>query len=68
MTKIFGEENTVSQSVGKDRIISFETFCITQNLSGMYSIIVRTFCCEAESELLAMSNETQSIHWENVVF
>lgn len=66
ITKINGEENTVSTVVGSDVIISFEPYCTTQNLSGAYSIIVHVFRCEAEGELLEESDETQGIHWENV--
>lgn len=64
LTKIYGEEAAVFSEVGNNIILSFEPYCITQNLSGAYSIILHTFLCEAEGELLASSDETQDIHWE----
>jgi len=38
-------------------------FCSTQNLSGGYSIILQTFICHAEGELLKQTNETINIRW-----
>jgi hypothetical protein len=35
-----------------------------QNLSGGYSIILQTFICCAEGELLKQTNETINIRWE----
>lgn len=66
LTKIYGEELAVFSEIGNNTILSFEPYCITQNLSGAYSIILHTFLCEAEGELLASSDETQDIHWEKV--
>ena len=43
--------------------ISMEPFCVTQNLSGAYSILLLTFICEAEGELLERSDETEDIRW-----
>ena len=43
--------------------ISMEPFCVTQNLSGAYSIILLTFICEAEGELLERTEETEDIRW-----
>ena len=36
---------------------------MTQNLSGAYSLILSTFICEAEGELLDRTNETENIRW-----
>lgn len=66
LTKIYGEESAVFSEVGNNTILSFEPYCMTQNLSGAYSIILHTFLCEAEGKLLLSSNETQDIHWEKV--
>ena len=66
ITKIHGEDNTVSNQVGDVITISFEPYCVTQNLSGAYSIILHTFLCEAEGDLLACTNETENIRWEKI--
>ncbi|MBQ8585907.1 MAG: NUDIX domain-containing protein [Butyricicoccus sp.] len=66
ITKIHGENDAVSTRVGDVTTISFEPYCITQNLSGAYSIILHTFLCEAEGELLDHTNETQNIRWAKI--
>lgn len=66
ITQIKGEENlTISESSGY-QTISFLPFCSTQNLSGGYSIMLQTFICQAEGELLDETNETISIRWESI--
>lgn len=66
VTRIQGEEDMVSSQVGGVTTISFEPYCVTQNLSGAYSIILNTFRCEAEGDLLNSTNETQNIRWVSV--
>ena len=63
ITKIFGEDLSVRTNTGNTETISFEPYCITQNLSGAYSIILSTFICEAEGELFERTNETENIRW-----
>lgn len=62
--EIKGEAQTVSSDVRGYQTISFEPFCITQNLSGGYSIILQTFCCHAEGELADKTNEAINMRWE----
>ena len=52
ITKILGEDNQISNFIKGNEVISYTPYCITQNLSGAYSIILNTFLCEAEGELL----------------
>lgn len=66
ITKIHGEEAAVSNQTGAVTTISFEPYCVTQNLSGAYSLILNTFLCEAEGDLLDHTNETQNIRWERI--
>lgn len=66
ITKIQGESDIVSNQVGDITTISFEPYCVTQNLSGAYSIILNTFLCEAEGDLLDCTDETENIRWEKV--
>ncbi len=66
VTKIYGEEFSSVTEVGNVKTISFEPFCITQNLSGAYSIILNTFICEAEGEPVQATDETQNIEWVNI--
>lgn len=66
ITKIYGEELLRSTKIGAVKTISYEPFCITQNISGAYSIILNTFVCEAEGEPLNATDETQNIGWINI--
>lgn len=66
VTKIVGEDEVVRSTVEGHEIISFEPYCITQNLSGVYSLMVSIFLCEAEGTLALSTNETQNIRWMKV--
>lgn len=66
VTKIYGREFSPAAKVCEVKTISFEPFCITQNLSGAYSIILNTFICEAEGEPLSSTNEAHNIEWVNI--
>ena len=63
ITKIGGEEAVVPMHSGGADTISFAPYCVTQNLSGAYSIVLLTFICEAEGELLERTEETENIRW-----
>ena len=64
ITRILGEDRQISNLIGDNEVISYTPYCVTQNLSGAYSIILNTFLCgEAEGELLTETNESQNIHW-----
>ncbi|BDF70834.1 DNA mismatch repair protein MutT [Oscillospiraceae bacterium] len=63
VTEISGEERAERVSVGGATVISCEPFCVTQNLSGIYSLIINTFLCRAQGTPVHSTNETQDIHW-----
>ena len=63
ITKIQGEERSKFLDVNGNKTIMFSPYCVTQNLSGAYSIILSTFICEAEGELFERTNETENIRW-----
>ena len=63
ITRILGEDRQISNLIGGNEVISYTPYCVTQNLSGAYSIILNTFLCEAKGELLTETNESQNIHW-----
>ena len=60
---IQGEENCKFSDVEGNKTILFLPYCVTQNLSGAYSIILSTFLCEAEGTPLEKTNETENIRW-----
>ena len=63
LTKIQGEELSFSSCINKNQTICAQPFCINQNLSGAYSIILSVFLCEADGEPLTATDETCNIHW-----
>ena len=63
VTTICGEENSKFLDVDGNKTIIFSPYCVTQNLSGAYSIVLSTFLCEAEGELLERTDETENIRW-----
>ncbi len=63
LTTVRGEEDILLSDVAGNKTIRFSPYCVTQNLSGAYSIILSTFLCEAEGELLERTNETENIRW-----
>ena len=66
VTKIHGEAETVTVKTGEAVTVSLEPYCVTQNLSGAYSIILLTFLCEAEGDLLVQTDESENIRWASV--
>lgn len=64
ITRIDGEESSTQSNVNGNQVISFQPYCVTQNLSGAYSLILNTFICEADGVLAESTDETQNIRWE----
>lgn len=46
-----------------NKTIMFSPYCVTQNLSDSCSLMLSTFLCEAEGELLERTDETENIRW-----
>lgn len=63
ITKIYGEEDSRFLDISGNETVVFSPYCVTQNLSGAYSIILNTFLCEADGILLYRSDETANIRW-----
>lgn len=63
LTAIRGEDGKTVNALHGATVQSFEPFCITQNLSGAYAILLLTFLCEAEGEPLAQTDEATNIRW-----
>lgn len=63
ITQILGEKEALTHCTGGVNTLSFEPFCVTQNLSGAYAIVLSTFLCEAVGEPLASTSEACAIHW-----
>lgn len=66
ITYINGEDNVVIKEINGFKTITFQPYYTTQNLYGAYSLIMHTFICKAEGELLSKTNETDNIRWITV--
>ncbi|MBR0423380.1 MAG: NUDIX domain-containing protein [Clostridia bacterium] len=62
ITSIIGKECQTIKT-GLYSTTDFSPFCITQNLSGGYSLILFTFICSGEGELYEKSDESSDIKW-----
>lgn len=63
VTHVHGEAEAASDSACGHATIACTPFCVTQNLSGAYSIILSTFICQAEGTPLSRTDETENIRW-----
>lgn len=63
ITSIQGEDDSKLLDVSGNKTIMFSPYCVTQNLSGAYSLLLSIFLCEAEGELMEQTNETENIRW-----
>ena len=66
VTQITGENSITCRQIGEVETVSLEPFCVTQNMSGAYSIVLLTFICSAEGTLLDATDETKNIRWYKV--
>lgn len=66
LTKISGEEMMCCEKVKNVDVIGFNPFYVSQNLNGIYSLIMMSFVCEAEGVPLTCTDETINIHWEEL--
>lgn len=63
LTRIHGEAGTDRHSVLGYDVQAFTPYCVTQNLTSGYSILLSTFLCEAEGEPVAQAGETAAPRW-----
>lgn len=61
--RIVGENEGWRREVLGYDIRTVTPYCVTQNLSGGYSILLSTFICEAEGEPRAQAGETAAPRW-----
>ena len=65
ITGIIGEDCQLIKT-GPYSTIDFSPFCVTQNLSGGYSLILFTFICTGKGKLYKESEESSDIQWLKV--
>lgn len=63
VVQIQGEQEALVSVMNGYTVINYTPFNSSQNVEGYYPIMVQTFICTAEGELLTSSNETQNLRW-----
>ena len=63
VTYIEGENQAAIFESNDYKVLDFTPFSSAQNIQGSYPIMVHTFICQAEGELLNTTNETKNIGW-----
>ena len=63
VTRIHGESDSAVAVTCGHATLACTPFCVTQNLSGAYSIILNTFICQVEGTPLTRTDETENIRW-----
>lgn len=63
VTHIEGEKESVIFESNGYRVLNYTPFSSCQNIQGSYPIMVQTFICKADGELVKKTNETRNIRW-----
>ncbi len=63
VTNIKGENEVIVFEANGYKVLNYTPFSCSQNIEGIYPILVQIFICNAEGELLNKSNETTNIRW-----
>lgn len=63
---IEGEEDSIIYESNGYKVISYEPFASSQNIEGTYPIMVQTFICQVQGELVPGTNETRSLRWVSI--
>lgn len=66
ITEIQGEDESAVCECNGYTVISFNPFYSSQNLSGGYSIMLQTFICKAEGNMIEKSDESINIRWVGI--
>lgn len=66
VTEIIGQNDAVIIEANGYKVINYEPFACFQNIQGNYPIMVQTFICKVEGQILDKTNETQNIRWVSI--
>lgn len=67
VTYIEGENETIIFESNEYKVLNYTPFSCSQNIEGTYPIMVQTFVCKANGELLKKTNETRNIRWLSLI-
>ncbi|CAK7079015.1 DNA mismatch repair protein MutT [Tissierella sp. P1] len=63
VTYIEGENEALIFQENDYKVLNYIPFSCSQNIQGTYPIMVQTFICKANGELLRNTNEAKNIRW-----
>lgn len=63
ITEIEGEAESQVYECNGYKVLNYMPFNCSQNIEGYYPIMVQTFICKANGELLPGTEETKNIRW-----
>lgn len=66
IVEIEGEQESEMTVLNGYRVINYTPFNSSQNTEGYYPIMVQTFICRTEGELLVTSDETRNLRWISI--
>lgn len=64
--EIEGEQESTVVEINGYRVISYTPFACSQNLRGDYPIMVQTFICRAQGEVVEQTDEARNARWVSV--
>lgn len=67
VTSIKGEDEAIVLEFNGYKVLNYTPFSCSQNIQGTYPIMVHTFICKADGELLKESNEAKNIRWISLI-
>lgn len=63
VTEIEGEHESIIVEMNGYKVVSYTPFACSQNTIGDYPIMVQTFICRVQGNIITQSNETKNVHW-----
>ena len=63
VTEIEGENDTIIVEKNGYKVISYAPFTCSQNIEGDYPIMVQTFICRVQGEIITHTNESRDVRW-----
>lgn len=63
VVEIVGEKESITFQSNGYKVINYTPFSSSQNLEGDYPIMVQSFICKVQGDLLLKSNESKNIRW-----
>lgn len=66
VTEIEGEYDTIIVEKNGYKVISYSPFTCSQNIKGDYPIMVQTFICRVEGNIMTHTNESQNVRWVTI--